>query len=59
MRAEDFGRKLQKSFDAEPLSRFIDSMEDQVYMCRVAPNKLVISRGLLELLGEDPELYAL
>lgn len=28
-------------------------------MCRVAPNKLVISRGLLELLGEDPELYAL
>lgn len=59
VRSEDFGRKLLKSFDAEPLSRFIDSMEGQVYMCRVAPNKLVISRGLLELLGEDPEQYAL
>ena len=27
-------------------------------MCKVAPNKLVISRGLLELLGEEPENYA-
>lgn len=47
-----------KSFDGEPLSRFIDSMDDQIYMCKVAPNKLVISRKLLELLGEDPENYA-
>jgi hypothetical protein len=33
-------------------------MENQIYMCRAAPNKLVISRRLLELLGEDPENYA-
>jgi len=36
-----------KSFDSEPLSRFIDSMQEEVYMCKVAPNKLVISRRLL------------
>jgi hypothetical protein len=34
-------------------------MQGEIYMCKVAPNKLVISRGLLELLGEDPELYAI
>jgi hypothetical protein len=33
-------------------------MEGQTYMCKVAPNKLIISRSLLELLGEDPESYA-
>lgn len=55
---QNFMQKLKKSFDGEPLSRFIDSMEDQTYMCKVAPNKLVISRKLLELIGEDPENYA-
>jgi len=50
----NFKSKLMKSFDSEPLSRFIDSMQDEIYMCRAAPNKLVISRSLLELLGEDP-----
>lgn len=34
-------------------------MQDTVYMCKIASNKLVISRGLLELLGEDIETYAL
>lgn len=56
---EEFQKKLMKSFDSEPLSRYIDSMQGEIYMCKVAPNKLVISRGLLELLGEDPELYAI
>lgn len=48
-----------RSFDGEPLSRFIDSMAGETYMCKVAPNRLVISRALLELLGEDPETYAI
>lgn len=48
-----------RSFDGEPLSRFIDSMAGEIYMCKVAPNKLVISRPLLELLGEDPEAYSI
>lgn len=48
-----------RSFDGEPLSRFIDSMAGETYMCKVAPNKLVISRALLEMLGEDPEAYAI
>lgn len=34
-------------------------MAGEIYMCKVAPNKLVISRPLLELLGEDPETYAI
>jgi hypothetical protein len=34
-------------------------MQGEIYMCKVAPNKLVISRQLLELVGEDMEDYAL
>jgi hypothetical protein len=42
-----FTEQLMRSFDGEPLSRFIDSMVGETYMCKVAPNKLVISRTLL------------
>lgn len=58
-RREGFTEQLMRSFDGEPLSRFIDSMAGETYMCKVAPNKLVISRQLLEMLGEDPENYAI
>jgi len=34
-------------YQGEPLSRFIESMQQEIYMCKVAPNKLVISRKLL------------
>ena len=34
-------------------------MQDKIYGCKVAPNKLIISRALLELLGEDMQAFAL
>ena len=57
--ATDYSSDLMRSYEGEPLSRFIQAMQDRTYMCKVAPNKLVISRKLLELLGEDMELYGL
>lgn len=50
---------LIKSYDGEPLSRFIEAMQEKAYMCKVAPNKIVLSRKLLQFLGEDMELYGL
>jgi hypothetical protein len=38
---------LIKSYDGEPLSRFIEAMQEKAYMCKVAPNKIVLSRKLL------------
>lgn len=34
-------------------------MQDKIYICKIAPNKMVLSRALLELLGEDLEAYAI
>lgn len=59
LKPASFVSDLMRSFDGEPLSRFIESMEGEIYFCKAEPNKLVISRALLELLGEDPDNYAL
>jgi hypothetical protein len=29
-------------------------MQDRIYMCKLAPNRILISRKLLDFLGEDP-----
>lgn len=46
-------------FHGEPLSRFIESMGDAIYVAKIEPNKVVISKTLLNFLGEDMEQYAL
>jgi hypothetical protein len=42
---------INQTFDAKPLSRYIEATSDQAYILKIAPNKVVFSRKYLELVG--------